>query len=482
MKPLSMPVSRRSMITQSTAGAMALAAPRRARAQTSADVIVIGAGLSGLYAAWLLEAQGFTVTVLEGRRRVGGRVFSVDTVPGHPEGGANAIAGAYARLRDMAQRLDIPLQDNGPRRLANRGRTLILGGKVIAPDAWKDSARNPFPRGAKETMPWAYLPKLIAETNPYTSLDDWHAPDFFAHDISMHDFLTSRGASEAVIELAVNTNFTYGTSAHDVSMMQVYALDFWIKFQQQFKAGNMIAKGGNQRLPEGLARALKSEVRFGRRVVGLRNDAHGVDVVCDDGEIYRGAFAICSAPVSVLRLIKVDPVLTGAQAHAVKTVTYTPCTQVHMIPKSPFWEKDGLPPTMWSDGPAGFVAPFKLGDDLSEITSITAFARDVQAAYLDSLDPEAAKAAVLRDIETARPAAKGQLDAVHIHSWQRDPFSLGGDFMLWAPGQIPQFYDTLWAPHGRIHFCGQHAAPTEFGMEGALESGERTALDVMKLM
>ena len=35
------------------------------------DVIVIGAGFSGLYAAWLLSREGATVTVLEARRRVG---------------------------------------------------------------------------------------------------------------------------------------------------------------------------------------------------------------------------------------------------------------------------------------------------------------------------------------------------------------------------------------------------------------------------
>ena len=42
------------------------------------DVIVIGAGFSGLYAAWLLSREGATVTVLEARRRVGGRHRSWD--------------------------------------------------------------------------------------------------------------------------------------------------------------------------------------------------------------------------------------------------------------------------------------------------------------------------------------------------------------------------------------------------------------------
>ena len=108
------PLSRRSGLQFLAATSMATAAPRRAHAKADPDVIVVGAGLSGLYAAFLLEEQGASVLVLEGKRRVGGRVYSVDTVPGHPEGGANAIAGSYPRLRGMAERLNIPVPFNYP--------------------------------------------------------------------------------------------------------------------------------------------------------------------------------------------------------------------------------------------------------------------------------------------------------------------------------------------------------------------------------
>jgi len=53
---------------------LAFTTPRVVWGQTSADVIVIGAGMSGLNATRILEEQGLDVRVLEGRNRIGGRV------------------------------------------------------------------------------------------------------------------------------------------------------------------------------------------------------------------------------------------------------------------------------------------------------------------------------------------------------------------------------------------------------------------------
>ena len=41
---------------------------------------------------------------------------------------------------------------------------------------------------------------------------------------------------------------------------------------------------------------------------------------------------------------------------------------------------------------------------------------------------------------------------------------------------------ALKEPAGRLHFCGEHTAVSNRGMEGAMESGERAALEVMALL
>ncbi len=469
-------VSRRQFIQSTAAVSLAFATPKIAWGQTSADVIIIGAGMSGLNAALLLEEQGLDVLVLEGRNRVGGRVYSLENVPGNPEGGANAIVGA--RPLAVARRFGVELIDRSNRPSINRGRLLVLDGKIISPSEWPDSPQNPFPKDSREKMPWAYVSPIVSENNPLKSLEDGVDPAHAWYDISLHAFLVKQGVGDRIIQLAVDTNCLYGTSAHDASALMPFRNDVWGKTRQKLGPINFVGKGGNQRVPEGIARNLKRRVALGKAVSGMRSEADGVDVYCSDGDQYRARFVICSVPVPVLRNLRIEPVLTGIQEQAVKTMDFTLSTQVHITAKRPFWEDDGLPPSMWTDGPAGMVSASR--NEAGEITSLAARASGFMARYLDRLGPEGAKAAVIKYMEEIRPAAKGQLTALHFHSWELDPFAGGGNYMVWGPGEVTAFHGKLWARHGRISFCGQYTSTLHRGMEGAMASGERAASEVIE--
>lgn len=77
--------------------------------QETHDVVVIGAGASGLAAATVLHAAGRDVIVLEARERVGGRLLSVPTA--HPERaldlGATWFWDGEERVRTLAARSNI---------------------------------------------------------------------------------------------------------------------------------------------------------------------------------------------------------------------------------------------------------------------------------------------------------------------------------------------------------------------------------------
>ena len=104
-------LTRRQWLLGSSAALVAAAAPRLAWGLTEADVIIIGAGLSGLNAALILEREGLKVIVLEAQQRIGGRLWTLDELPGRPEAGGQTIGASYGRVRSMAARLGVGLVD-----------------------------------------------------------------------------------------------------------------------------------------------------------------------------------------------------------------------------------------------------------------------------------------------------------------------------------------------------------------------------------
>jgi len=151
---------------------------------------------------------------------------------------------------------------------------------------------------------------------------------------------------------------------------------------------------------------------------------------------------------------------------------------LHLNVSEPFWEEDGLNPNMFTDGLAGLVVAEHKGANPADVSSLTIWIRGADAAWMDSQNEEVAKQAVLNDFLKNRPAAKGKVEIAGYKSWYRDPYSLG-DWAYWQPGQVSGFAKALSKPHERIHFCGEHTALSDRGMEGAMESGERVALEVL---
>src|SRR5690606_15831861 len=91
-------INRRSVLAGGTALAALATLPSMLRGQDRSQVLVLGAGLSGLEAALLLQDAGMEVKVIEGSQRVGGRVLSQREVPGNPESGGTSFSPGYARL------------------------------------------------------------------------------------------------------------------------------------------------------------------------------------------------------------------------------------------------------------------------------------------------------------------------------------------------------------------------------------------------
>jgi len=477
-------LNRRAALMGIGAAAAALAGCGR-RAATDSDVIVIGAGLSGLQAARLMESEGLRVTVLESRNRVGGRVLSYRHIPGSPEAGGTSFSAGYARMMQVSQELGVGLVNLDPIRPFFAQRTLALGGQIISAAEWPEHALNVMPEHARQRMPWGYLSTKMFMNNPYPTPSDWLSPDYAHLDVSVREYLAGEGETDAVIDLCYDINPGWGNNADHVSAaMVLFAMRFGAA-QRGFTGPDggsaYTAVNGNQSIPEAMAASLNSEVQLDRRVTGISDTGSGVEVACEDGSLHRAARVVCSLPCSLVRNLAIEPALDSMQAEAVNSVDSQILNQLHLTAKRPFWEDDGMAPSMWTDSLAGMIIAEHKGDRPEEVTSLTSWTRGAPAAEMDKLSNEEAAARIVADIERLRPAAKGQLEVAAYHSWYNDPHA-AGDWAVWQPGQVTRYAAHVGRQHGRVHFCGEHTAIANRGMEGALESSDRVASEVLDLI
>jgi len=475
-------LTRREMVqlgvaATAAAAGVAPARPARAGGDERADVLVIGAGLAGLNAARLLSDNGARVLVLEARDRVGGRVCSLRDVRGVPEAGANTMLGAYARALDLCRNLKLETVDWSSRRVHD-STTFAIGGRLVAQRDWAQSPLNPFAAADRAIPPGAWAMAQVKRHNPLQRASDWLDPASAKFDVSMYEALKTWGASEAAIALGHDTNVGYGTSAHDVSALMMYFTERWFARQGATSPAEAVVRGGNSGLPEAMAAGLGDRVRLDTEVIGLRQQGEIVEVHSLDGRRFLAPRIVVALPLPPLRRIRFEPLLSPLKLEAIFQVPQMKITELHLEPTRAFWEEDGLGSSMWTDGPAGVVSAQRQGSDPKEVTSFLVWGRARVADYYDSLGQEVAGRRVIAEIERLRPAARGALRLAGFKSWQLDPFS-GGDWVVWRPGQVQRYLAPLTAAEGRLHFAGEHTGTLERGMEAALESGERAALEIL---
>ncbi|MCZ8132884.1 MAG: NAD(P)/FAD-dependent oxidoreductase [Steroidobacteraceae bacterium] len=464
--------SRRKFLGLAAGAATVAAAPRAVRAAAPPDVVVIGAGLAGLHAALLLEEQGATVRVLEGSGRIGGRMYTLDDVPTAPETGGTQVGQFYARVIDTAQRLGVGVVETPPG-ARFQGFAIHVNGELVAPAQWAASSANRLPEADRRTPPSGLLPGYLGRANPLRALDDWQKPEFARFDVPADEFLKAQGASPEALRLMgnnLNANTLPALSA--LGLMRSVAI---VMAGPQPSKQYEIA-GGSARLPEAMAKALKGGVDLRQRVTAIRSRGDSVEVRTADGFRHRARYAVVTIPFSVLRDVALYPAPTALQAEAISSLPYTRITQVHMSARRPFWE-DGLPPSMWTDTALGRL--FALGTAQNGGHGLVVWVTGPNADALDSR-PEAEVATwVKAALKRLRPSTNGEFDVHRVVSWQKNPYQRGA-YYHWAPGQVQRLAPHVATPLDRIHFAGEHTAKLMSGMEGAMESGERAALEVLE--
>jgi len=444
------------------------------------DAIVVGAGLSGLHAAMILEESGLDVLVLEGRNRLGGRVYTLDNVPGKPEAGGEYMGANYARMRNVVDKLGLetftPEFNN-----ETRPWSYNIKGQHITKANWESHPLNPLEGEDRKLLPHRFLWTLSDKNNPLDGhgLDAWLTPEFAKYDIPNDRYMRSIGLNEETIRLM-------NVTIHSGGMTRTSALNELRRYHVSGFNSNMTftdgtswkqVAGGNSLLPKGMAESLQLYPLLDKTAVAFQEADNIVTVHCADGTNYKASNVVCSIPMTVLKNVTFEPEITGVTYEAINQIQYGLSIQAHYLITEPYWKKDGLDPNIWTDGPLERFA-VRSKRDPAQPESAVAFINGPESFKFRLMSDDEIFKYIESLVIDLRPSAKGKLEPLMIQSCERDIHG-AGDWVVWQPGQVKKFGNHMRKSHGRIHFAGEHTAIMERGMEGAFESGERAALDIL---
>ncbi len=324
------------------------------------------------------------------------------------------------------------------------------------------------------------LKRYVFDTLPAEISDpeSWNRSPLVDLDrMTLGEYMRSQGASQGAVDLIRDTQW-FRMAVNRGSALSSAVCDFGL-----FMGGRpFVLVGGNDRLPTAMAKRLSRSIRYGVRVVAIRQNETGVEVLArrgDRAETFQADRAICTIPATVLRDIRIEPGLPDDKRTAIMNLPYVDTIRTYLQVSRGFWFDEGVSGSAATDLPIGDVGRHPASDPGGphERAILESFVTGPAASRLAARSESEIIEQTLRYMEKVHPKIRDYREGGVVKAWSQDAYALG--CVSWpAPGDVTQYLEPLQRPHGRIHFAGEHTSILRSSMEGALRSGIRAAHEV----
>ncbi|NMO04255.1 FAD-dependent oxidoreductase [Gordonia sp. TBRC 11910] len=444
------------------------------------DVVIVGAGPSGLTAAYELTKAGYSVAVLEARGRVGGRTWT-DVIDGAMlEIGGQWISPDQTALTALVEELGLETFQ----RYREGSSVYVADGERTVYDG------DDFPVSEETVAEINRLTELLDDLAKEIGADEpWAHPRAAELDsISFQSWLQEQtDDAEAVNCIALFiaggmlTKPAHSFSALQAILMAASAGSFSDLTDEDFILDRRVV-GGMQGVSIALAERLGYNLILNSPVRTIAWSDLGVTVYADNDFIVNASRAIVAVPPNLYSRISYYPPLPRRQHQMHQHQSLGIVIKVHAVYETPFWREEGL-------SGSGFSAT-EIVQEVYDNTNhedtrgtLVGFVPDLKADEMFELSAEERKAAILESI--ARFLGPQALEPVVYYEsdWGSEEWTRGAYAASFDLGGLSRYGKDQRTPVGPIHFsCSDIAGIGYQHVDGAVRMGQATAAEIAAVL
>lgn len=469
------------------------------------DVVVVGAGLSGLSAANSLQEAGKTVVLIEANDRVGGRMQSMP-ITGIPKPGSFDMGAAYlgkpqTALISLAEQLGINMDFNSPDSgvipTYDKGKMLLYWNKVRK----GTDPNSTLPIGGFSALSALNIADLFQnQVSPHVQAladpdedyvnEPWKAPQAEEWDkLSVEDWLASNRIidEDAKGMIRIATRCVWSAEAHEISFL------YFIWYMAC--AGTMDAllnchgdgaqayrfKDGAQNVAELLCKSLQDKITIvmGQPVHSIETTAAGTRVLTASGDVYTCQDVVIAMSPFMSSRINYSPPLPDERVSLVQRMPIGRTVKCIASYDKPFWRDKWCGMAI-----SNCTYPVWTMDDTTAegCYAMMAFVVGDRATKFSALDPEQREKKIIKSLVKMYGMDEFKNNTGYVEKdWNAEPWAWGCPVGMMAPGALTRFGPALRTAVGPIHWAGTETSTQWQGyMDGAIVAGQRAAHEIIR--
>ena len=463
-----------------------------------ASVVILGAGLAGMTAAFELGRAGYKVEVLEYNSRPGGRNWTIRGGDSYTElGGATQLCAFDEGLYFNPGPWRIPYHHHAILDYCRRFGVALEPFVQLNHNAYlhATTAFGGRPQRIREIRADfdGAIAELLAKATRKGALDEAVTKEdqemlleaLRAHGGLEGDFRYRAGDDSAAFRGHAKDPGggleAEPANGEPIGLHDLLTSRLWRSLQNfalyDFQTTMFQPVGGMGRIGEAFARQIPNSVRYRAKVTAIRQDDLGVAVVFEDlargGSVEQASadWCVCTLPLSILSQLDIN--VSARMKAAIDAVPYASVVKTGLQFRRRFWEEDeqifgGI---TYTDLPIRQIAYPSAGMNAGgKGVLLGGYTWDGPNAYELTAMPPAERIAVALDCGAQiHPQYRSEFESGVSVAWHRAPFTLGcaGE---WTDEARREHYDNLCQIDGRIVLAGEHASYIPAWQEGAILS------------